>query len=117
MIVFLMGVSGCGKTTVGTVLNRDFGWVFLDGDHFHSSENKAKMASGTPLTDEDRIPWLMKLNNFATEHLHLNVEKHIAIACSALKQVYREILAEKLPTSAYKFVYLKVSLDVAIQPR
>ena len=61
MIVVLMGVSGCGKTAVGTALADALGWPFLDGDDFHPPANVAKMASGTPLTDADRWPWLDRI--------------------------------------------------------
>ena len=62
MILILMGVSGTGKTTLGEMLAADTGWPFLDGDDFHPAANKAKMASGVPLTDEDRAPWLVILH-------------------------------------------------------
>jgi gluconokinase len=58
MVVLLMGVTGSGKSTVGACLSASTGWTFYDGDDFHSPEAKAKMSSGQPLTDEDRIPWL-----------------------------------------------------------
>ncbi|NBS56195.1 MAG: gluconokinase, partial [Betaproteobacteria bacterium] len=62
MIVVVMGVSGAGKTTVGSALAGHLGWVFLDADAFHPADNVAKMAAGTPLTDADRWPWLDRLN-------------------------------------------------------
>ena len=64
MAVILMGVTGCGKTKVGTLLAKDCGWAFHDADDFHPAENVAKMKSGVPLTDDDRWPWLARLNAF-----------------------------------------------------
>ncbi len=59
--IVVMGPTGCGKTTVATSLQRQTHWKFIESDDFHSKENKAKMASGTPLTDDDRLPWLEAL--------------------------------------------------------
>lgn len=85
-----MGVSGCGKSTIGTALASKLNRSFKDGDSFHSSENIEKMASGIPLTDADRLPWLQKINTFARRNPG-NV-----IACSALKKSYRFILSQHL---------------------
>ena len=65
MIAVVMGVSGSGKTTIGSAVAEKLGWTFLDGDDFHPPANVAKMAAGTPLTDEDRWPWLDRLNGEA----------------------------------------------------
>jgi gluconokinase len=91
VIVIVMGVTGCGKTTVGEMLARDCGWDFHDADDFHPPENVAKMKRGEPLTDEDRWPWLARLNALLrdSERDH----KSLVLACSALKQVYRDRLA------------------------
>ncbi|MFN0314855.1 MAG: gluconokinase, partial [Burkholderiales bacterium] len=67
MIVVIMGVSGCGKTTVGQLLAQNHGWKFLDADQYHSPENIAKMGAGIPLQDEDRWPWLDRLNGLLKE--------------------------------------------------
>ncbi len=98
MIVVVMGVSGAGKTTIGEALAHRLGWRFIDADDYHPPENVARMAAGTPLEDEDRWPWLDKLN------LLLKKEKQAVVACSALKEAYRRRLTAGL--SDYKIVYL-----------
>lgn len=85
----IMGVSGSGKTTVGKLLAQKTGSRFLDGDDFHPPENVAKMSSGIPLTDEDRLGWLETLASIIHEADNITI-----IACSALKASYREILKE-----------------------
>jgi gluconokinase len=101
VIVVLMGVCGCGKTTVGEALAASCGWPFLDADDFHPPENVAKMAAGTPLTDDDRWPWLDRI----AAHLRgiLDGGGHAVLACSALKQAYRERLAR---AGDVRFVHL-----------
>ena len=102
MIVVVMGVTGCGKTTVGRALGEHLGWPFLDADDFHPDENVAKMASGTPLTDEDRWPWLDRV----ADVLRASEAKHesVVLACSALKAAYRERLAA---AGDVRFVHLQ----------
>jgi gluconokinase len=91
MIIVLMGVCGCGKTTVGRALAKALGWPFYDADAFHPPANVAKMASGTPLTDEDRWPWL---DSIVREMRRVQADGGNAVlACSALKQSYRDRLA------------------------
>lgn len=85
-----MGVSGSGKSTLGIALALELGWEFLDADDFHSAANIAKMASGRPLTDSDREPWLDLLNE-KVRAVHL-VNRHPILACSALKESYRKRL-------------------------
>jgi carbohydrate kinase (thermoresistant glucokinase family) len=104
MIVVVMGVSGCGKTTVGRLLASRLQLPFLDADEFHPPANVAKMAAGTPLTDEDRRPWLELLNRKLLEH------KDAVLACSALKESYRRALARDL--ADYRFVHLRGSLEL-----
>ena len=108
MIVILMGVTGCGKTTVGALLAQDCGWAFLDADDLHPAANVAKMKSGTPLTDEDRWPWLERLNALLLDHERQG--KSLALACSALKQVYRDRLARGC--AAVRFVLLDGDIDM-----
>ena len=102
MIVVVMGVSGAGKTTVGSALADHLGWVFLDADAFHPAENVAKMAAGTPLTDTDRWPWLDRLN----QELRLRHENgaDAVLACSALKEAYRARLMVGLRTARLVFL-------------
>ena len=90
MIILLMGVSGCGKTTTGQALADALGWPFFDGDDFHPEANVAKMAKGRPLTDEDRWPWLDRI----AEEMHgIHARGDSAVfACSALKESYRRRL-------------------------
>jgi gluconokinase len=102
-IYILMGVSGCGKSTVGKLLAEKACCKFYDGDDFHRSSNIAKMKSGTPLTDEDRRPWLDSLRELI-DGLVARGEGGV-IACSALKKSYRDILGKGLPV--VRFVYLK----------
>lgn len=91
-LVVVMGVTGSGKTTVGTALAERMGVPFADADDFHSPENVAKMRSGVPLTDEDRRPWLLAIGAWLAEHDHGAV-----VTCSALKRVYRDTLREAAP--------------------
>jgi gluconokinase len=104
MIVVLMGVSGCGKSTLGPLLAARLGYPFIDADEFHPPANVAKMAAGTPLTDEDRWPWLELLNRRLLEH------EHAVLACSALKERYRQVLARGLADC--RFVHLRGSVEL-----
>ncbi len=88
--IVLMGPMGCGKTTVGRKLSKETGWGFIEGDDYHPEANVAKMAAGIPLTDEDREPWLLALHDCLTEKLARN--ETCILACSALKQSYRNLL-------------------------
>jgi gluconokinase len=90
MIVVLMGVSGCGKTTVGERLAAELGWAFIEGDDYQPPENVRKMSSGVPLTDEDRWPWLERLR--AAVEARAGAGESAVVACSALKEVYRRFL-------------------------
>lgn len=106
--LILMGVSGCGKTSVGERLTAILDWPFFDGDHFHPPENVAKMAAGIPLDDEDRAPWLDTLHDLIYDHLVTG--KSVLLACSALKQQYRDRLSRGNPGTVY--VYLKGDFDL-----
>jgi gluconokinase len=103
LIVILMGVSGVGKTTIGSLLAEQLTWPFYDADSFHSPENIAKMQQGIPLTDESRQTWLEAIRQIVETHLQL--KKPAIIACSALKNAYRNIL--KAEGERICFVYLK----------
>ncbi|WP_430667246.1 gluconokinase [Jatrophihabitans telluris] len=87
-----MGVSGSGKTTVGGVLAQQLGVPFADADDFHSPQAKAKMASGHPLTDIDRAPWLARLADWLAGET-----EGCVLACSALKRHYRDVLRSRSP--------------------
>jgi len=107
MIVILMGVAGSGKTTVGERLAKELGWQFYDGDQFHPPANIAKMRRGEPLDDADRAGWLMASRNLIDTLIATG--KSGVIACSALKQVYREQLLAN--DRIVKFVYLKGNFE------
>ncbi|KAF0814243.1 Thermoresistant gluconokinase [Andreprevotia sp. IGB-42] len=111
MIVILMGVSGSGKTTVGELLAAQMGCGFSDADAFHSAANKAKMHAGTPLTDDDRWPWLAAIRAAIEAH-QARGEDHV-FTCSALKAVYRDILGKG--DADVHFVYLKGSAALLAQ--
>ena len=100
-LLFLIGYRGSGKTTVGRVVADRLGWPFLDADDFHPDENVAKMASGTPLTDDDRWPWLDRV----ADVLRAAEAKgeSVVLACSALKAAYRERIAR---AGDVRFVHL-----------
>ncbi len=102
MIIILMGVAGSGKTTIGKLLANRLGWHFYDADNFHSTTNRTKMATGLPLTDSDRVDWLTVLQTLILSQLEK--KNSIVLACSALKEAYRQILQVRPEVS---FVYLK----------
>ena len=104
MIVLVMGVSGSGKNTVGEPLAKRLGWKFIDGDDYHPPENVKKMAAGIALQDEDRWPWLDRLNAL------LRKEKHAVVACSALKEAYRRRLLAGIADHA--IVHLRGSFEL-----
>lgn len=111
MIIIVMGVSGCGKTTLGKILAERLSCCFSDADAFHPEANVGKMQAGIPLQDEDRWPWLAKIRS-AIDGWQEKGESHI-IACSALKQAYRDRLS---PSGDVIFVYMKGTRET-IQPR
>jgi gluconokinase len=112
MIILLMGVAGSGKTTLGRLLAADLGWPFYDADDFHPPANVAKMAAGTPLTDEDRAPWLHALRTRIETSLAAN--ENAILGCSALKAAYRRIL-QPVPTEPIRFVYLRGTPELLAQ--
>lgn len=106
--VIVMGVAGSGKSTVGNALAQKLGWDFYDADGFHPIENITKMASGIPLDDEDRAPWLASLH--ALISASLEQERPGVLACSALRKSYRLRLLEG--NSGVLVVYLKGNYDL-----
>jgi gluconokinase len=107
MVVILFGVTGSGKTTVGSLLSATLDWKFYDADDFHPKANVEKMRQGIPLTDEDRKPWLASLQNRIQQSL--NEGENAVLACSALKESYRQYL---YTSDQVKFVHLKGSFDL-----
>jgi gluconokinase len=104
----MMGVAGSGKSTVGLALAEALGWLFIEGDDYHSKSNADKIASGTPLGDEDRWPWLQELREVIEGNLES--DRSVVVSCSALKQSYRNLLQGG--TSNIHFVYLKGDYDL-----
>ncbi|XP_018614948.1 probable gluconokinase [Scleropages formosus] len=90
MILIIMGVSGSGKTCVGTYLSEKLGWTLYEGDDYHSKESIDKMARGEPLTDQDRIPWLLQLHGIIQREI--TSKANAIVLCSALKRAYRQML-------------------------
>jgi gluconokinase len=106
--LIVMGVSGSGKTSVGKALAEHLRWEFYDADDFHPPENVAKMARGIPLDDSDRAPWLAALHDLISSSLRQN--KSGVLACSALKERYRQQLMNG--NEGVQLVYLKGSYDL-----
>ena len=102
----IMGVSACGKTTVGAAVAQRIGGRFVDGDDHHSRENVAKMAAGIPLTDGDRMPWLAGLHEIIATHLACGSQASLVVACSALAHRHRDQLRGSLPPGSVRFVHL-----------
>jgi len=103
MVLVVMGVSGVGKTTVGRLLATTMGWEFRDADDLHSPANKRKMTHGIALTDADRAPWLAAIRELVAATLANNT--NLVLACSALKQAYRETVV--VDRARMRIVYLK----------
>lgn len=110
MNIVLMGVAGCGKTTLGKYLAKQLHRPFHDGDDYHPAANVARMAAGIPLDDVDRIGWLSRLHRLLVEAER--TERRIVLACSALKESYRRRLAGE---SRVLFVLIDVPRDIAFQ--
>ena len=104
MKIVVMGVTGCGKTTVGIALAEALDIEFIDSDVLHSEANKKKMSSGTPLTDSDREPWLQEVSKALQSH------ESVVVACSALKRSYRSTILAGAPTTL--FIHLSGSQEL-----
>ncbi len=102
MIAIIMGTTGAGKTTIGTMLATQLNWQFADADAFHPPANIDKMFHGTPLNDADRAPWLAAMRKAILEWIAAG--KNVVLACSALKRAYRDVLR---PSPEVKIIYLK----------
>jgi len=101
----VMGITGCGKSTVGELLARKLGVDFVEGDDYHSRENVQRMKSGTPLTDDDRAEWLRALANRI--RVAMDADAGVVLTCSALKRSYRDVLRSAAPQ--VRFIFLKGS--------
>ncbi|MBW4579980.1 MAG: gluconokinase [Tildeniella nuda ZEHNDER 1965/U140] len=110
MVILVMGVSGSGKTTIGTLLAASLHWQFQDADSFHPAANIEKMRRGLPLSDADRLPWLLAMQQAIADWQQAGI--HIVLACSALKAEYRQRLSQSSPI---KQVYLKGSFALIQQ--
>lgn len=110
MIILLMGVCGCGKTTIGMLLAEKLNCGFSDADDFHPKENVEKMRVGIPLQDQDRWPWLKALRK-AIDQWQTEKGDYV-LACSALKETYRNILS---PNDDILFVFLKGNPELITQ--
>ena len=107
-VLVLMGVSGCGKTTVAQILAERLRWAFEEGDALHPQANVDKMAAGHPLTDADRAPWLARVADWV--EARLDAGECGVITCSALKRAYRELIDRR--GSRIVFVYLHGSREL-----
>jgi gluconokinase len=110
VIVVVMGVTGAGKTTIGVLLAQRLGWEFVDADSFHSPANVEKIRQGIALDDADRAPWLRAMRDAMEGWVAAG--KSVVLACSALKQSYRD---ELFIAGQTKFVYLKGSYELIAQ--
>lgn len=108
VVLVVMGVSGCGKSTVAAVLSRHLGWVFAEGDNLHPPTNVNKMAAGHPLTDQDRWPWLERVAEWV--EARLDAGQNGIITCSALKRSYRDTINRR--HRGVVLVYLAGSRDM-----
>ena len=106
--MIVMGVQGTGKTTIGSALGEQLGVTFIDSDDLHPPANKVKMAAGTPLEDEDRVPWLKIVG--ATIAANAAEGRTTVVACSALKRWYRELLRSSVPE--LQFIHLAGQRDL-----
>lgn len=105
-LIVVMGITGSGKSTVSEALSKSLHIPYLDADDFHSKSNLMKMSSGIPLTDEDKWPWLASI----VEHILNAHRSEFVLACSALKQSYRDYLSQRLSIT---WVFLDITEEAA----
>ena len=110
MFIIFMGVSGCGKTTIGKLTAQHLGIPFYEGDHFHPMQNVQKMSQGNPLTDQDRDAWLTTLSDLI--RAKLDSGESGVLACSALKESYRNRLC--VDEDMVCFIYLKGDFNLIL---
>lgn len=110
-LVVVMGVSGAGKSTAGSLIAGRLGLPFRDADDFHPPGNVAKMSRGQPLTDEDRAPWLAAIG----AHLAAHRGRGCVVTCSALKRAYRDVLRGAAPETRFVFLHGALHLVAARQ--
>jgi gluconokinase len=106
--VVIMGVAGCGKSSLGAAVSRAMGWPLVEGDDHHSAANRDKMARGVPLTDADRDGWLTTLCDQLRSHPH-----GVVLTCSSLKKAYRDRLRGAAP--GLRFVFMHIQREQALQ--
>lgn len=109
-MVVVMGVSGTGKSSVAMLLAERLDLDFVEGDEHHPDRNIVKMSDGTPLTDEDRWPWLETLAGLARQRYEAG--RSLVLTCSALKRSYRDVLRSGVPDGRMFFVHLHAEVDV-----
>jgi gluconokinase len=107
-VLLVCGVSGSGKSTIGTLLAERLGWVYAEADSFHPPANVAKMAAGHPLDDADRAPWLAAIAAFIDETTL--ADRPAVVTCSALKRAYRDVLRAGHPN--LRLVFLEASYEL-----
>ena len=110
-VVYITGVSGSGKTTIGQLLAAKTGYAFYDADDFHPQKNIEKMKEGQPLNDEDRWPWLNNIHNFVAKKIKSG---NIILACSALKEIYKNRLSRGIEQHC-SWVFLQGNYDTIQQ--
>jgi len=111
MVIVVMGVTGAGKTTAGTLLATTLAWPFVEGDSLHPPANVDKMRAGIPLTETDRAPWLAAIHAVIAGAVERR--ESLVVACSALKERYRDLL--RGDCRGVRFVYLRVIPSVAVE--
>lgn len=107
LAIVVMGVQGSGKTTIGQLLAQNYRVYFVDGDRLHSEKNVALMASGQPLSDHDREPWLRRVGETFLEQINA---AGVVVSCSSLKRSYRDIIRESCPNVFFVELHAPIAL-------